>query len=230
MEIGSIKCVNNLVADLTPVTNDVQRNTLKFHQDGVTHVLTISAAEGFILDTFTRNASQQKYFPKYVIASSNAHIWNNANPDNQVSFSPDAKPNMSGIAFRPYDDIAAKARPANAGQVAAQAQCKAADPTMGGSASDNSDNHWFALDQFYTQCDAFFGLVETLKANGVTYGLRDIAAGYRAMLGRGTSAAIAGGRYAGGNARVDGVGLVQPLKYDPSSKRFMHAGPPISVP
>lgn len=231
MEIGSIKCVNNLVADLTPVTNDVQRNTLKFHQDGVTHVLTISAAEGFILDTFTRNASQQKYFPKYVIASSGAHLYNNSRQDSKaaVHFSPDALPNMSGIAFRPLDDVgAAKAKPANPAQAAAQARCKAADP--GRKPDADPENEGFARDQWYTVCDAFFALIETLELNGVAFGLGDIAAGYHAMLGRTASAGAVGGHYAGGNARVDGIGRVQGVKYDPGTKHFVYVGAPMSVP
>lgn len=229
IEIGTVKCINNLVADLTPVTNDIQRNTLKFNSAGVTHVIAVSGAEGFLLDTFTTNASQQKYYPKYLIASSNAHVYNNSRPDAKVRFSPDAMPNMSGIGFRPYDDLGnAYARPADADQVAAQARCKAADPNR--KPDPDPENEGFAKDQWFTLCDAFFGMVDTLTGNGARLSLGDITSGYRAMLAKSHAAGIAGGRYAGGRARTDGVGLAQPIRYDIAAKRFVAVGGPVVVP
>ena len=228
-EPATVKCVENLVADLGPATNQIRAAVLRFRSAGVTHVLVASGAEGFAVVMFQRAASEQAYLPKYLITT-NAFPYSNGHPDRPaaIRFSADALPNMSGIGFEPMLDLGDGSTPANAGQSSVQAECRKADPTAGtGTVSDYSQ--WELRVLFYSHCDAWFTLRNLLRANGLRFGVADVVAGYRTALPAAASALNAGGRFGFGGSGLDGVGFVQPLRYDAATKKFVYTGPARAV-
>jgi hypothetical protein len=227
-EQATVKCIENLVADLGPVTNQSRAAVLRFRSTAVTHVLVISAAEGFIVDQFTQAASEQRYLPKYIITT-NGFPNNNGDPESAVHFAPDAKPNMTGVGWVPYTDVGEKAEQEPDPQAATKATCREVDPTMWGGEEMEGTDRWARLAIYYGACDLFFTLRATLQSNGVRFGIDEFAAGYAAALAELPSAAVAGGRWALGGTRRDGIGFVQPFSYDPASERFAYGGPPRKV-
>jgi hypothetical protein len=226
---GTVKCVENLVGDLGPLTSDIQRETLRFNSSGVTHVMTLSVAEAFLVAQFTQNASKQRYFPKYLVTS-NAYPYGNSQDDAIVSISPDARPNMSGIGMFPLLDVGDQARAANPAQAAAQSQCKKADPTMMQSQSEEGTGKWFQRNTFYGLCEVFYVTKALLEANGVRTSISDVLRGYESALnGSLASAVLSAGRFEVGR-RLDGVGSVRPFGYDARAQRFAYTGSPFRVP
>jgi hypothetical protein len=226
---GTFKCVENLVTDLGPVANDVQREALRFRTAGVTHVIVLSAAEAFVVSQFTTNASKQQYYPKYIV-SSIAYPWQNSQGDCVVCISPDAQPNMTGLGSFPLFDVGPLARPENGDQAAAQARCNKADPDQAGAASDTSNGRFFARLGFYLVCDTFFVTKALLEANGVRFSIADVTRGYRAALnGTFASSTLNGGYFNAGSNRFDGAGFVRPFAYDPKNT-FAYVGPAVRVP
>lgn len=224
-----IKCITNLVADLGPITQDLSRAALQFATNGATHVMGLSAAEGFFDAVFSQVASAQHYLPKYLV-SSNVNAYNTTNPKGVVHFSSDAMPNLIGLGFQPLADVGPKAQPANAAQGARQAECRKTDPNLGGAATDTTDERSFKLNVFYMTCDALYAIKDILTSNGNRFGLIDMAAGYRALLDRGVSAVAAGGRYGGGGFRHDGLGLAVPFGYNSAIARTAVVGGLLAVP
>jgi ABC-type branched-subunit amino acid transport system substrate-binding protein len=227
--VGTVKCIENLVADLAPVTSDIQRETLRFGTSGVTHMMALSPAEAFLVAQFSGNASRQGYHPKYLVTS-NAYPYGNSQPDAVVSISPDALPNMSGIGMYSLLDVGDQARPVDAIQAAFQKECKAADPSMLGSETQTDSGRYFKRNTYYGMCDAFFVTKALLEANGVRTSVTDVVQGYRAALHRAlASAVLAGGRFELDSWRLDGVGTVRPFAYDARAERFAYVGPPVSI-
>jgi ABC-type branched-subunit amino acid transport system substrate-binding protein len=228
---GSVKCLENLVSDLVPVTSDVQRETLRFSSSGVTHVFALANSEAFVISQFTSNASQQSYHPKYLV-DSNAYPFQNSASDATIKISADALPNLMGFGTMPLLDVGNLARPATSGQAAAQARCIKADPTMLDTASQKPNAQAFRKNIFFAGCDAWFMLKQVLEANGVRFAVADMAQGYAAVLrSGGSSSVLAGGHYAGGGAdRLDGAGLVQPFAWSTARNRFEYVGPAVAVP
>jgi hypothetical protein len=227
-EQATVKCIENLVADLGPVTNQSRAAVLRFRSTAVTHVLVVSAAEGFIVDQFTQAASEQQYFPKYIITT-NGFPNNNGDPESAVHFAPDAKPNMTGIGWVPYTDVGEKAEQQPDAQASTKAACREVDPTMWGGEEMEGTDRWARLSIYYGACDLFFALRATLQSNGVRFGIDEFASGYEAALAELPSASLAGGRWALAAGRRDGVGFVQPFAYDPPSERFAYSHPPRTV-
>lgn len=228
---STISCIDNIVADLGPVTTDVQRATLRFASSGVTHVLAISGAEAFVVAQFTGNANQQNYHPKYLVTS-NAYPFGNSQPSAIIKISPDALPNMFGYGTIPFLDVGTEAKPANAGQAAAQARCAKADPTLGGATSQEPGDQPFRMSGFFAGCDVFYAMKAALEAGGMRFGVADVARGYAAVLrGQVSSSVLVGGRYAGGGRdRLDGAGYIQPYAYNATKKRFEYLAGPTLVP
>jgi hypothetical protein len=227
LEKASVTCITNLVNDLGPVTQDLSRDALLLASKGVTHVYSVSVAEGFFNAIFSQVASTQKFLPKYIITSTgNPYV--STDPKGVVHFSPDALKNIIGVGFRPALDVGPTAKPTSA-QAAQQALCKKMDPTWGGAASVTDDGRYFGLDGFYGLCDTFNAIAFVLANNGNKFGLGDMAAGYQALLNKGVSAAGAGGAYGGGAFRHDGLGFVQPLKYDSTIGHIVYSGPAFKV-
>src|SRR5205085_7227988 len=132
----------NLVSDLGPVTNDIQREVLRFASEGVTHVAFGSSAEAYVATKFTNNASDQKYYPKYFITS-NGYPFNDSR-DGQFNYSGDARKNITGYGYNPLMDVGPKSRPATPGQKAVQDRCRKADPKEGIYAKDRgAEGYWF---------------------------------------------------------------------------------------
>ena len=227
LEKATVTCITNLVKDLGPVTQDLSRNALLLSSKGVTHIYSVSVAQGFFNAIFSQIASTQKFLPKYIITSTgNPYV--STDPKNVVHFSPDAVKNIVGVGFRPSLDVGPTAKPTTA-QAAQQAECKKMDPTWGGTATSTDDGRYFGLDGFYGLCDTFNAIKVVLSSNGNKFGLADMAAGFQALLNKGVTAAGTGGSYGGGAFRHDGLGFVQPMSYDATIGKMVYVGPAFAV-
>ena len=228
---GSIKCITNIVSDLGPVSNDVQRETVRFSQEGVTDVLILSVAEAFVLSQFTKNAKNQQYAPSY-LTSSNAYLFNNSGADGPVTISPDALPRIFGFGTLPLMDVGPGAMSVSGGAAQARARCKAAEPTLGGPYKDGERGNYFMYNSFYSQCEAFFVMAAVLKITQGHTGYPEVASGFRTFLSQGVgSPNLAGGRYAATTGeRTDGAGFVQPVVYSTTKKTFVFDGPVARLP
>jgi hypothetical protein len=229
---GTHKCVQNLVSDLGPVTNDAQRESVRFSGAGVTHVLFVSGPEAFVFAQFTQTASQQRYHPKYFV-SSNAYPYNNTRSGAIVKIAEDARPNISGAGTNPFLDVGNDARPANAAQQAARKKCKTADPNEGTTASsDDPEAKPFNRSTYYSMCDMFYAAKAILETSGLRYSFADIARGFEVGLsGRRTaSALLAGGFFSTTTKRLDGIGFVRPFVWDVKRNQPAYTGDPIVVP
>lgn len=231
---GTHRCVQNLVSDLGPVTNDVQREALRFGTEGVTHVLFVASGgtEAFVLSRFTETASQQKYYPKYFVSSS-AYPYNNSREGAIIKIAEDARSNITGAGTTPLLDVGVHAKPANPQQVEAQKRCKAADPDEGLTAGeDDPEQKPFNRSTYLGTCDGFYALKALLEANGVRYGLSDVTRGFHTALSgkRTASANLSGGFFGAAPNRLDGIGFLRPFAWDAKSNSFLYTGNPIAVP
>jgi hypothetical protein len=226
-EKGTVTCITNLVKDLGPVTQDLMRNALLMATKGATHVFSLSMAEGYFSTTFSRVASTQQYFPKYLVTSVGNPI---VAMDQKaiVHFAPDAVKNVIGVGFRPALDVGPKAQPTTQ-QAAQQNLCKKMDPTWGGARIDGGGIDYFTLDGFYGVCDTLNAIKTVLTSNGNKFGLADMAAGYQSVLVNGVSATAVGGRYGGGVFRHDGLGLASPMAYSATTGRLSYTGTAFAV-
>jgi hypothetical protein len=225
---SSVKCLENLVQDLAPVTNDVQRATLAFNSAGVTHVVALHVAEAFLVSNFTKNASQQKYFPKYLVTS-NAYPWQNSQSEATIQISQDALPNMSGAGYLPYFDIGANFKPAGP-QKAAQAICDKADPSQAGAKDVEGYQRPFRLNLFYSGCSGMFVMKATIEAANMNLDYRALRGAYAGLKQQGhVSTVLNGGRLGGPAGVTDGVGFMQPFAYNPSRKTFLFSGALVPV-
>jgi hypothetical protein len=232
---GTHRCIQNLVSDLGPVTNDIQRETLRFASSGVTHVTFVSFGEAFVVSRFTNQAHDQNYYPKYFITS-NAYPWNDTR-DGTINHAGDARPNMTGYGFMPLMDVGPLARPETPGQKEVQDRCHTADPKEGIYAEkgkQGDEGYWFSLNGIRGYCDAFFVLKGVLETNGVRFSLGDFTRGYQSALGGKLSSTInAGGYFRVPKDGLDGVGLLRPFAWKgPTDKRgqFVYTGPSVPVP
>ena len=224
---GSSKCIDNLLGDIPSVQNDVQRETLRFSQSGVTHVLAISQVEAFVIAQMTQQASQQKFFPKYLV-STNSYPYSNSRSDATIKISRDAVPNFIGVGTRPLVDTGPLVRKAaTPAQAASRERCRKADPQMRQSAGND-----YSVSGFYAMCDPFYAMKETLEANGMRFAYADVARGWQSLLRAKTaSAVLVNGIWAGGaTGRLDGAGYVRPFAWDASVDGFRYIGGPYLAP
>jgi hypothetical protein len=231
--LATVQCVDNLVADIAPVTVQSQNAVLKFKVNRVTNVIIVSAAEAFVLAQFSQAANRQKYYPHYIV-SSNAYPYQNSQANATIQISQTALPNITGLGTLPYLDVGPLARPVTKAQAAAQAHCRTADPGEGIAAGEKTNGRYFDLAGFYTACDGFFlmkAVMEYDLRHGFGFGLSDIARGFDAVLsaGRTPSAALAAGVFSGGPGRRDCAGTVRPFAYDSAHHEFHYVGKPINV-
>jgi hypothetical protein len=227
-EKAAVTCITNIAADLATVTQDLTRDALQLATKGVTHVMALTAAEGFFDAFFSQVAGSQNYQPKYLV-SSNANVFNTTDPKGTVHFSPDAVKNIIGIGWQPFMDLGSKARPAGTAQSAQQAACRQTDPTMGGALSDTTDGRYFKMGMFYATCDTLMAIKTVLLSNGNKFGIADMAVGFQTLLAKGVSAFAAGGRYGGGAFRHDGLSVAQPLAYSTTTGRPAYTGSVFAV-
>jgi ABC-type branched-subunit amino acid transport system substrate-binding protein len=229
---GTFRCVQNLVTDLGPATNDVQREALRFGTTGVNRVLFLTGGQAFIVSRFTETASQQRYYPKYFVGSS-AYPYNNTREGAIVKIAEDARPNIMGAGTVPLLDVGLNAQPANAQQIAAQKRCKAADPDEGLTAGeDDPEQKPFNRSTFLGVCDGFYAIKALLEANGVRYSVTDVVRGYHTALSgdRTASANLGGGFFAAAPTRLDGVGRLRPFAWDAKKNTFLYTGAPVQIP
>lgn len=223
-DTASFSCIKSLSGqEIESASQSSQQAALKFRTDGVTHVMAVTGAEGFVIVQMQTNASQQKWYPKYLITT-NGFPYNNGRRDGAVMFSSDALDNMSGIGFQPLIDIGDQAKPVSPAQAAQQARCRAMDATQGGATSDTSKTHWQTLNAFYSICDQMLSLKQTLETDGVRFDLRSLDAGFQQVLNSGISAVGSVGTFAPVTNRRDGLGQVQAFSWNAGSQHFAYTG------
>lgn len=227
---GTHRCVQNLVADLGPTTNDTQREAVRFNGAGVTKVLMVSGPEAFVLSQFTQTASQQKFYPKYLI-SSNGYPYNNTRPDAVVTIAEDARANLLGLGSNPYMDVGNDARPVNSAQAAAQKRCRTIDPKEGPTDGKPEEEKPFNRSIFYGLCDSFYAIKAILEASGLRYSLPDITRGFQTGLSgnRTASALLPSGYFDTKPNRLDGIGSLRPFVWNVERNQPVYSGDPIAV-
>jgi ABC-type branched-subunit amino acid transport system substrate-binding protein len=229
---GTHRCVQNLVADLGPVTNDIQRETLRFATASVTHVMFVSYGEAFVVSRFTNQANDQKYYPKYFI-STNAYPFNDTRSNATIKHHDSALPNMTGYGYNALMDVGPLASADTPGQKSAQDRCRTADPKEGIFAKEKGKNegYWFSLSGIRGYCDAFFVLEAVLETNGVRFPLGDFTRGYQSALdGKLSSTLNSGGFFRVPSDGIDGIGLLRPMAWDGQHKQFVYTGTAVAVP
>ncbi len=227
---GTHTCVQNLAADIPAVTRDIQREVLRFYQEGVTKVIFLTGAEAFALSRFTNTASQQKYYPKYLVTSI-AYPYTNSRDGATINIAKDALPNIFGVGYQQMFDVGDNDTPP-ANQVKERALCKQADPSQLGASKETGNQKWFLRQMFWLSCDGFFAVRAMLE---VTHGNTSIDAmtqAYRVALGHGkkVSASLTGGYHEVTNTRVDGAGFLRPFAWNASKNSFLYTGSAIAVP
>ena len=223
-DTASFSCIKSLSGqEIADASQASQQAALKFRSSGVTHVMAVTAAEGYVIVQFQTNASQQHWYPKYLITT-NAFPFNNGRRDGAVMFSSDALPNMSGIGFQPLIDIGDEAKPVSPAQAAQQATCRAMDSTEGGAKADTSKTHWQTLNAFYSVCDQLLTLKRTLETDGLRFDTASLNAGFEQVLKSGVSAVGSVGTFAPVTNRRDGLGQVQAFSWNAGSEHFVYTG------
>ena len=227
---GTHGCVQNLAADIGPVTRDIQREVLRFSQEGVTKVIFLSAAEAFALSRFSNTASQQRYYPKYLVTST-AYPYTNSRDGATINIAKDALPNVYGVGYLQMFDVGDNDAPP-AAQVKERARCKQADPSQLGATNQTNNQKYFLRQQFWALCDGFFATRAILEITGGDTAIEPMTRAYRAALGRGkkVSAGLTGGYHEVTSTRVDGAGYLRPLAWNPSKNSFLYTAGPIPVP
>jgi hypothetical protein len=227
-ERATIKCIENLVGDLGPVTNQATAAALRFRSSNVTHVMVLTAGEGFVVARFSDTAVQQGYFPKYLVTS-NGYPYNNSASEGTLHWKAEVPPNTTGIGWQPYIDIGPRPTWTSA-QTARQEECRKATasiPPPGGTPDTADARAGFDLGR-QGLCENYFIARDIIVASGGRTSVAEFAAGYRRFLPTATASILVAGRYSA--TRIDGVGFVRALKFDPASKRFVYTGEPYPVP
>ena len=223
-DTASFSCIKSLSGqEIESASQSSQQAALKFRSSGVTHVMAVTAAEGFVIVQMQTNASQQKWYPKYLITT-NAFPYNNGRRDGAVMFQSDALTNMSGIGFQPLIDIGDQAKPVSTAQATQQAACRAMDATQGGATSDTSKTHWQTLNAFYSICDQMLTLKQTLETDGLRFDMGSLNAGFQQVLKSGVSAVASVGSFAPVTNRRDGLGQVQAFSWNANTQHFTYTG------
>jgi hypothetical protein len=136
---------------------------------------------------------------------------------------------MHGLGYAPLWDVGDQARPAHAAQLAAQARCKKADPTLMGSEQETESGRYFRRNLFYGICDGLYVMKAILEATGGRTAIADVTRGYRAALdGKLASAVLVAGRFQVGG-RLDGPGAARPFAYDSHKGGFKYVGPLVAI-
>ena len=227
---ATLKCIENLVSDLGPATNGARSAALRFQTELVTHVMVLSGAEGFLVGQFSRSAEDQQYRPNYIVTS-NQWSYNNSNPETQVGFHPNQKPQAAGFGWMPLQDVGDEAGAVNDAQARAQAACEEIDPTLGGATNyeeGEQDYYQFKLN-FYNLCDVWFGLRGAVEASGPNFSYRAIRQAWPQAVASLSSASNVTGSYQLDALGFDAIGAVRPYTYNPADGRFSYSGPPVTL-
>ena len=192
-------------ADIGRAASQVQSAVLRFRSEGVTSVTLLGAPEGAAVLLFAQTASQQKYFPGYLLTS-NSFAWDNS----QGNWPADQLPGMKGVGHSPVLDVGLKAA-TTARQAQAQAVCKSMDPTLAD--ANSSSQPTVSVTFFYGICDTFRLLDAMLTSTRGAVDVRAFATAYREAATSLTSAKLFDGTFAAGEGRRDGARVVVPFSY-----------------
>jgi hypothetical protein len=215
---------------IATAASDIQREVVRFQSQGVTHVMGLSTAEAFILSRFTNTASQQKYYPKYLVTST-AYPYTNSRDGATINIAKDALPNIYGVGYLQMFDVGDNDTPP-AAQVKQREECRKADPSQLGATSQTNNQKYFLRQAFWGECDGFFVARAMLE---VTHGNTSLAAlqqAYLTALGHGkkVSAALTGGYHEVTSSRLDGAGYLRPFAWNAAKKSFLYTAPKIAIP
>lgn len=227
---ATVKCIENAVNDLGPLTNQARSAALRFQSELVTHVMVLSIAEGFVTGQFSRGAEDQQFRPAY-LTTTNVFPYNNSNPSTQVGFHPNQREKVTGFGYIPLQDVGDEATVANAGQQQAQDQCKEVDPSEGGADAfeEGSQDHIQFRLVFLEQCDALFAMRAAASATINDLSIQALRANWRAALGSVPSALQLGGVHRVDAAGFDSVGLVRGYTFNPDDGRMSYSTPPLEI-
>ena len=226
---GTHRCLAS-ASDIGPTASDIQREVLRFFQDGVTRVMFVSDAEAFALSRFTNTASQQHYYPKYLVTSI-GYPYTNSRDGATINISKDALPNITGIGWLQEFDVGDNvAVPAS--QAQERARCKEADPSQLGATGRTDNQYYFLRQAFWSECDGFFTIRKILEATNGDSSLNAMISGYHVALGHGkkVSAGLTGGYHEVTSGRIEGAGYVRPYHWVDSKNSFIYDGPEVAVP
>ena len=220
---ATVKCIENAVSDLGPITNQARSAALRFQSEFVTHVMVLSVAEGFVTGQFSRGAEDQQFRPTY-ITTTNVFPYNNSNPDTAVGFHPNQRPKVTGFGWVPLQDVGDEATDANAGQTQAIAQCREVDPTMGGADGfeEGTQDHMQYKMIFLEQCDALFALRAVASATGGDFRISALRGAWRGALSSIPSGLQTGGVHRVDAAGFDSVGLIRGYAFNPDDGRMSY--------
>ena len=217
-------CYNGF-GDLGRLTSEVQSAVLRFRQNGVTHVIALTAGEGYVIGQFAKSADSQKYYPGYLL-SSNAFPTSNADGD-QYGAAMLAK--TTGYGWSPYVDLGKRAA-FGAAATARQQLCRTMDPTLGNRASGDPALQNNLTHFFYAECDQLLLLKQILEANGGDSSLAAVRAGYERLASGVPSASLYGGRFQTGPRQHDGPALMQRFSWSTGCSCFTTVGAPRALP
>ena len=226
---GTHSCLQS-AADIGAVAQDIQREVLRFQSEGVTHVMGLSTAEAFILSRFTNTASQQRYYPKYLVTST-AYPYTNSREGATINIAKDALPNIYGVGYLQMFDVGDNDTPP-AVQVKQRAECKKADPSQLGASSQTNNQKYFLRQAFWSFCDGMFSLRAMLEVTRGATTLDALSNAYRTALapGKKVSAGLTGGYHEVTATRFDGAGYLRPFAWNASKDSFLYTGPKIAIP
>ena len=227
---ATVKCVENLVADLGTVTNQSRSAALRFQAELVSHVMVLSAAEGFIVGQFSRGAEDQNYRPNYLITT-NQFPYNNSNPDTQVGFHPNQKEKAAGFGWIPLVDTGDSA-PANEAQQRARARCRDVDPDMGGATQfeEGSQDRVGAEALWWNLCDPIMAMRATVEAAALNFSFGALRQAWTSALTPLESSFNVSGGYQVEARGHDAIGQVRPFTFNPTTGRFSYNGGAIAIP
>jgi hypothetical protein len=217
---GLVQATVSCGAGASDIASQIQAAVLKFRSNGVTQVLTMSAAEGIATVLFTKAASSQQYYPAYMLTS-NAFPYANSDQSNAVGFAPDQLPKMRGVGWAPLFDLGDKAVP-DRGQAAAQRVCKALDPTMADARSASSPTNQEQF--FYGMCDTVLLLEKMVQRTAGNLSITALRQAYEAVMPGFAAAAVPGGKVLAGPGRLDGAALVAAFSFKKSCSCFTQDG------
>jgi hypothetical protein len=215
---SSVQCIDNLVADLAPVSSQSQSAVLKFKLAGDTSMIAVTQAEAYVVAQFSSAAGGQHYQPNYIV-SSQVYAYQNSRKNATIKFNQYSLPHVFGVGTIPLWDVGPLAKPDTKAQGAAQAVCRNTQPQLPPDAFFNRAGQ-------YAICDVFYSVKRVLEANGLRFDIGSVQQGWRTLLSSGYPAeALTGGRYdANGGYRQDGASFVRAFRYTSSDTLFRYVG------
>lgn len=220
---ATTNCINGN-ADIGAAAGQLQNAVLKFRSEGVTQVTMPGAPEGAAILLFSQSASQQKYYPGYLLTS-NSFAYDNSNSSGGT-WPQDELKGMKGISFSPILDVGLKA-PTTPKQAKAQAACRVMDPTVADAKASSQPTAAYSF--FYGICDSFRLLDIMLKTTRGAVSVGGFADAYAQAANSIASAKLYDGTFATQSGRRDGAATVVPFSYKQNGCKCMSFdGAPVS--